>query len=199
MASPLVDHFQSESSLKSLFIHWNSLLGSQLAQMVAPGSVWTLVTVALWACKERLGSRGTGGRHWRAHEVTWGSQEGLVGWCSGNGRYQPVKTSSRLAEGRLLMSTPVGSLSDHWITISLKKLLNEKSPLYRSFRMKVSCAFPQPVIIHMFTQTKCPKWICPLGPASALGGLVSKNRAQETIASCPRISRTKVSVPQDWL
>ncbi|XP_031228216.1 EF-hand calcium-binding domain-containing protein 8 isoform X2 [Mastomys coucha] len=31
---------------------------------------------------------------------------------------------------------PRTSKWDHWITISLKKLLNEKSPLYRSFRMK---------------------------------------------------------------
>lgn len=34
------------------------------------------------------------------------------------------------------------SLSDHWITVSLRKLLNEKAPLYRSFRMKVSCVVP---------------------------------------------------------
>lgn len=29
--------------------------------MTAPESVWTLDTVARWACRERLGSRGTGG------------------------------------------------------------------------------------------------------------------------------------------
>lgn len=33
------------------------------------------------------------------------------------------------------------SLPDHRINISLRKLLNEKSPLYRSFRMKVSVSF----------------------------------------------------------
>lgn len=61
MTSPSADHSQSEYSLKSVFVLWNSLLGSQLGQMAAPESVWTLVSVALWACRERLGSRGTGG------------------------------------------------------------------------------------------------------------------------------------------
>jgi hypothetical protein len=80
--------------------------------------------------------------HWKVRDVTWGSLEGLVGWRSGNVRRPSVKMSSKLAEERLLMSILVVSLSDHWFTVSLKKLLNEKAPLYRSFRMKVSCVFP---------------------------------------------------------
>lgn len=33
-------------------------------------------------------------------------------------------------------------LSDQWTKVSARKLLNEKSPLYTSYQLKVCCIFP---------------------------------------------------------
>lgn len=74
------------------------------------------------------------------------------------------------------------SLPDHRINISLRKLLNEKSPLYKSFRMKVSlslvCHYP-----HTLLKNQCHKWIYLLGSASAPGALASEDRVQEAVVS----------------
>lgn len=63
MASPQCITFQSEYSLKSPFILWNTRMGSLLVgwQRLGVHSPWKLVIVVLWACRAMLGSRETDG------------------------------------------------------------------------------------------------------------------------------------------